>query len=81
MTRNTYRVLAEDIGKLLAHYGDEIPPWRLLDVLCVSLKADNSRFDGEIFFKAIRQAEQNYLRQIDADTLQRLTNMIVAGNG
>ena len=83
MTRKTYRILAEKIGRLLAEKqdeGDDVTS-ELISAMCSAMKEDNSAFDKEKFLEAIEKSKMETLKRWDDRRLQNLTNSIVAGNG
>jgi hypothetical protein len=83
MTKKTYIELAKQFGILIAdqHGVTEPSIWRVMDVLCESLKQDNSAFDKERFIEAIKASRDKTAKRYDDAALQNLTNMIVLGNG
>jgi len=83
MTRKTYRTLAVRYGRLLAINGKsgESESWEMIRATCDALKEDNSAFDRDRFFDAIKTERDRVQKAWDDSTMQALTDVIVQGNG
>jgi hypothetical protein len=82
MTRKTYRILAEELGRILAEDTTaNSQTWRYIFAFCDAMKSDNSAFDKTKFVEAIHASRDATIKRWDDRALQSLTDSIVRGNG